>query len=444
MSGDNQLNISDKIRGSGSDVFKNRELLVPSRIVGEDRIVGREKEINELIDKMSPLMDGGKPPNLFVYGPSGTGKSLITNYIANEYRDAMAEEGIDLAIIPFNCQWLQSNFQACEKIAEGASKLDKIDGEVSVSGLSTHKALTHIFNTIEEHYHSCLIIIDEIDLLVNPSNPNSADPEYSSLLYQLSRIDDLVGFSRLGVVCLTNSPDFMSHIDSRVQSSFNPTDIQFSDYDAAQLRSILKHRKDAFYPGVLGEGEGVIQLSAAFAAQDHGDARKAIDLLRTAGQLADEEDTDDPVVTEDHVRKAQQEVAKDRVIEIAQGYSTQKKLVLFSAAAVAAWSDSEGDEIPNPALMNVYEYVCDKIGTTAKSRDTVLRYMSEFQTNGLVESNLQSRGNKAGVYKEYQLNRSPDILTDVLLEDEPHFEDIIADKELVITVVKTSLNEFYS
>lgn len=66
----------------------------------------------------------------------------------------------------------------------------------------------------------------------------------------------------------------------------------------------------------------LIPLAAAFAAQTHGDARKAIDLVRVAGELAEREG--DGRVREEHVREDQDKVEKNRVV---CGISTQKSSV---------------------------------------------------------------------------------------------------------------------
>jgi len=99
----------------------------------------------------------------------------------------------------------------------------------------------------------------------------------------------------------------MESVGSRALSSFTPEDVHFDDYDANQLQSILRRRQDAFYDDVLDED--VIPLAAAFAAQTHGDARKAIDLMRVAGELAEREG--DAGVREEHVREAQDKVEKN-------------------------------------------------------------------------------------------------------------------------------------
>ena len=94
----------------------------------------------------------------------------------------------------------------------------------------------------------------------------------------------------------------------------------FPDYDANQIRATLKHRKDAFRDGVLSDD--VIPLASAFAAQDEGDARKAIDLLRKAGEMADREGSE--AVEERHVRFAQGKLDVDQAQKTINGLSAQK------------------------------------------------------------------------------------------------------------------------
>jgi Cdc6-like AAA superfamily ATPase len=69
----------------------------------------------------------------------------------------------------------------------------------------------------------------------------------------------------------------------------------------------------------------VIPLASVFAAQTHGDARKAIDLVRVAGELAEREGNDR--IREEHVRDAQDKVEKNRVLEVTRDISTQRSSV---------------------------------------------------------------------------------------------------------------------
>jgi archaeal cell division control protein 6 len=72
----------------------------------------------------------------------------------------------------------------------------------------------------------------------------------------------------------------------------------------------------------------VIPLYAAFAAQDFGDARNAIDIFRHSDNLAYEQDAEQ--VTEAHVREARTEAEKDRFKELLEGVSQQAKAVLLA------------------------------------------------------------------------------------------------------------------
>jgi len=187
--------------------------------------------------------------------------------------------------------------------------------------VSTKRKYRRLYELINEHYDSVIFILDEIDLLVG--RRANDEPAYSKLLYQLSRASNTNEIEgQVSVAALTNDPKFMEDIDGRAESSFNPRDVYFPDYDANQLRQILENRRDAFRSDALTDD--VLPLVSAFAAQSHGDARKAIDLFRGAGDLADERG--DEKVREEHVRESQEEIDKDRSLKLIEGLTTQKKI----------------------------------------------------------------------------------------------------------------------
>jgi len=173
---------------------------------------------------------------------------------------------------------------------------------------------------MREYYDGVIFILDEIDMLEGPYQ----EAEYNSLIYQLSRARKLADFDGpISLTTITNYADFMKDLNSRAQSSYNPDDIFFDDYDANQLRSILRNRQDAFKPDSLADD--VVPLVAAFGSQTHGDARKAIDLLRWAGELAERRGAD--TVIETDVRDAQEKYTENRKLRHISGISTQKKLL---------------------------------------------------------------------------------------------------------------------
>ena len=436
MTDSDGLSIGDLVRTKEPAIFQNRKLLSTSRIVDEDRIVGREEQIQSYVTLLQSLKTGDTPPNILVYGPSGTGKSLITHRVATEFKSVLDESGKSLAIIELNCQWLNTNYQAAVELAES---LPPGVGSITVQGKSTQKVLKEFFNRLEDNFDASLVVIDEIDHLVNPAD-NKEEPAYSSLLYQLSRAEDLTDIETLGVIAITNAPDFVEELDPRVDSSFNPRDIVYTDYDADQLRQILYRREDAFVEGVLSDD--VIPYAAALAAQDHGDARKAVDLFRTAGALALDEDAD--MVYKHHVDRAQEEVERDRLLEQANGYSSGKKLVLFATAAVHAWSNQPIDSVPNPVMQKVYSFMCTLIELSEKSQPTLSRYVDEFEQGGLIETSHTSRGFSSGMYRQIKMARSSELLVETLSENDSSISDLVEDRELITSVVNTKLDEFYN
>jgi cell division control protein 6 len=230
----------------------------------------------------------------------------------------------------------------------------------------------------------------------------------------------------------------MEDIDGRAESSFNPRDVYFPDYDANQLRQILKNRRDAFRQDALGND--VIPLVAAFAAQSHGDARKAIDLFRGAGDLADERADD--VVTENHVRESQEEIDKDRSLKLVEGLTTQKKISLYATAAVARHSNRTGSSVPSPVGFKLYQWVTNELDADQMTRETYVKYVKELSTYGLISTSRKSRGRGGGMYMEFTFTGDPEAMMTRIVDD-TRLEGIVQQKELLRSVVNAQLNEFH-
>jgi len=255
----------------------------------------------------------------------GTGKSLIINAVCQQVQELANAQGDRFGVIRVNCQTIKSHDRAVYRLVESAAIGVGVDPGVPESGVSTDQKLNRFYEILSENFDSVIIILDEVDLLVGRQrdpNDEPAYPSYSinSRASQLGRIEGDVS-----VAALTNDPRFMENLDGRAESSFNPQDIVFPDYDANQLQAILGRRRDAYRDNVLEDG--IIPLSSAYAAQDHGDARKAIDLFRKAGEIADRQGEDR--VREEQVRGAQKEAERDRTLtQNAGAFDAEETLTL--------------------------------------------------------------------------------------------------------------------
>ncbi len=433
-----QRSIRDMLdEDEGASVFINRDLVEPETIIDEERIVGRDNQLESVVSFLKPALQGNRPPNMLLYGPAGTGKSLIVNAVTQQIIDLCRSRGVTFGVVDINCQPINTLDQAVYELV--GSVAEDVGTEIGVpeTGVSTQRKYRRLYELINRHYDSVIFILDEIDLLIG--RRASDEPAYSKLLYQLSRAsntNDIEG--RVSVAALTNDPKFMENIDGRAESSFNPQDVYFPDYDANQLREILANRCDAFRSDALSED--VIPLVAAFAAQSHGDARKAIDLFRGAGDLADQRG--DEKVVEEHVRESQEEIDKDRSLKLIEGLTTQKKMSLYATAAVAHHSNRSGSSVPSPVGFTIYQWLTEELDADQMTRETYVKYIKELSTYGLISTTRKSRGRGGGMYMEFTFTSTPTTMMKRIVED-TRLEGIVAQEEILSSIVNAQLKNFH-
>ena len=410
-------------------LIRDRALLDPNYVVEEDRIVGRDEQLQEVTKMLRVALGDNRPPNLFLYGPSGTGKSLITKAVCHNISRICKSRDIEFGTIEVNCQDLDTLGIAVYELVQQAADAAGVPVEVPKHGVATKEKWDELYRIVNKHFDSVVFVLDELDMLVG--RRDKQEPAFSRLLYQLSRAganDELNAY--ISVVAISNDTKMMESVGSRAVSSFTPEDVHFDDYDANQLQAILRRRQDAFHDDVVDDD--VIPLAAAFAAQTHGDARKAIDLMRVAGELAEREG--DTRVREKHVRTAQQKVEKNRVLEVVRGISTQKKLCLYATAAVA--SQTEGGTARSTTGYRVYQYLTDAIDADQYHQETYVNKMKELTTYSLVDFERRSHGPSSGMFLEFQFGERPETILETLREDS-RIEAISEDE--VTSVVKAQI-----
>ncbi|MFW6382460.1 MAG: Cdc6/Cdc18 family protein, partial [Haloferacaceae archaeon] len=242
----------------------------------------------------------------------------------------------------------------------------------------------------------------EIDKLVEKSGDDT--------LYNLSRMNSDLENSRVSIIGISNDLKFTDFLDPRVQSSLGEEEIVFPPYDADQLRDILEQRADAaFRDGVVGEG--VIPLCAAFAAREHGDARRALDLLRTAGELVERSDTD--VVERRHVRESQEKIELDRIVEAIRTLPTQSKLILL---AIIDLHRNGETAVSTGEVFNVYKGLCRRVDVDELTQRRVTDLISELDMLGIVSAVVVSKG-RYGRSREISLSVPPEESRRVLTSD---------------------------
>lgn len=237
------------------------ETFVPEAISHRD---GQKQAIAECL---KPILMGMKPRNAFLYGPCGTGKTLIATWILKELEShsSMAKTAY------VNC-WRRTTTHAC--LTEILRQLDVFTNYKQ----STAELLQMVEK--ESKKKQLVICLDEFDML-----------ESKEILYNLSRLG-------IGLILIANDPYALVDVDPRIKSSLNAESIEFPAYKPDEIFDILKERrKYALVPGAIRDEE--LKMIARLC---NGDARIAIETLRRAALIAEEKE-EKRIVKED-IQKA--------------------------------------------------------------------------------------------------------------------------------------------
>ncbi|WP_435182141.1 orc1/cdc6 family replication initiation protein [Halorussus sp. AFM4] len=392
--------VNDPLFDSGHHIFANKDLLKIGHVPEADRIVGRDDEIAKLAKRLNGAVHGYSPENVMIYGKTGTGKSLVSRHVSQRAQNA-ADDGVNIGTAYLDCAEDNTETQAISSLAAKLNDESVTGTTVPHTGLSTSKYYKLLWETLDAQFDSIIIILDEIDLM-----------DDDSVLMKLSRAEEAGKIDcSVGIIAISNKIQYVDNLNERVKSSFQHKELFFKPYDANQLREIMFNREDAFHDGVLSDD--VIPLSAAFAAQEHGDARKAIDILRHAGEVAYEDGAEQ--VTEQHVRQAQQHAEKDRFRELVSGAPTQAKAALLALTELSVNSNDEA--FLTSRVYDQYERICNHLDMDVLSVRRFRDILKEQAFLGVVEIEKINKGSAGGIHLQNRLIEDPQVVRETILED---------------------------
>lgn len=359
-------------RSIHSGIFKNREVLLPDYVPNE--LPHRQEQIKKLGAILAPVLRGERPSNVFIYGLTGTGKTAVTKFVIRnlvEYSTKLIKLGkfgrprFSYAYV--NCRQDDTTYRVLVRFSE------ELGCKIPFTGLSTSEAYRRIMKFIDRLGLTVIIVLDEIDFLVKKHGDD--------LLYRLTRANEELRRGKISLVGITNNVKFIENLDARVKSSLSEEELVFPPYDALQLEDILTTRaKLAFHDNIIEEG--VISLCASLAAKEHGDARRALDLLRVAGEIAEREGA--PKVGVQHVYKARVEIEMDRVAEVVRTLPLHSKIVLFTVMLIGEGTTGE--------IYNKYKELCRTINLDPVTQRRVSDIISELDMLGIVNATIVNRG----------------------------------------------------
>jgi cell division control protein 6 len=367
-------------------------------------IIGRHKEAEKLVGIIQSLSEGFIVPFVSVYGRSGSGKSTVVKFVCENLTDIISFRFVNLrkAKTVFGCanMILGSLGSRSLSAAEGLNKaVDCIECQIE--------------SILQQENKKCFVLVlDEYDVIFSDRRGNPSD-----FVYKLLQMQESMRNKGLWVCIITISNNALQEydLDDRVKSRIGSADVFFSPYSESDVLKILEDRsKKAFKIPVPND---VLEYCASLVSPDHGDARRALDLLRLAGENCDGK------ITKDDVDKAKKLIHKDRVDEIVGQAPYHMKCVVGAIVYLAIV-----DEISWAATSQIYKKYTDIV---SKKREP-LKYrrvsdlLVELENLGVLRSHNYSKG-RYGYGKEYKLEVDPNIVGPSVGKE--FFESVVQIKE---------------
>jgi len=301
-------------------------------------LIHRERQLKALEHCLEPALQNRRVTNVFLVGPTGTGKTSVAKQVLEAHFDGRAacvncwkyrtaHEVLSEILLTFRIP-----AYARESVGEQVRKLEK---------LAKSKSL--------------VVYLDEVDRLVD-----------RDLLYVLSRVG-------IGLVLSSTHYHTLSSLPSRITSSLGLSEIQFPKYTVEETIAIVRDRvEQSVRPGALRTS--LLKLSAVLA---DGDARVALETIRRAALMAEHNNSKRIELAD--VKKAAKEANTLRLEYLFSKLNKHQRIV-YDALAKRGRLDSG-------RLYRIYRRNAAKPVVDRAYR----KYMKEMESLGLVKSEGEGR-----------------------------------------------------
>ena len=378
-------NIFDTIKNKGSVFIDKRSL--DHRFLPH-RLPHLKEQITSIAKYWIEALNNITPSNITIYGKTGTGKTAVTKFAMKQLKEASTNKKVFIRTEYIRCTDFNTEYQVIARLCQQMGR------DVPFRGWTKGEVINAFRDILKRNAFGknmiLLIVLDEIDILLK----NDDD----GLLYTLTRTDNV------SVLLISNDAKFKESLGPRAISTLRDREIVFPPYGAQQLIDILEERvKLSFKENVLDDT--VIPLCAAVAAKTEGDARYALDILRTAGELADDCESDK--ILEAHVIEAKDRIEHNKITDIIKTLPVQPQRVLEAILKLT----EKNEEITSGKLYDAYEKISK--GDTVGYR-RIFDFINELEMLGIISTNLVSRGRGKGRTNIIKLQCDTDLLEDTL------------------------------
>lgn len=377
---------------NAKQLFKDREVLRHDYL--PNTLPHREEQIKLLGASVAPVLRNARCSNIFIYGKTGSGKTAVAKYVLSHLESKAKEYGSSVKFCYLNCRITNSEYRVF------ASLNQSIGISIPFTGLSVGEVSDRFKIGLDSSKTLFIIILDEIDSLIK----NRGD----GILYELTRINETLSNSKVSIIGISNDLRMKDFLDPRVFSSLSEEEMVFRPYNANELRNILFERsKLSFNKGAISES--AISIASALAAAEHGDARRALDLLRVAGEVAERSGAE--IITDIHVREAEKRIEHNRVIDALKNLTLHSKLVLLSVSLLKKNNATTGE------IYDLYNELCSELGINNLTQRRFGTLINELDVMGILNAKVVSMG-RYGRTKKIRPEISCSLVENVFSNDE--------------------------
>ena len=394
---------------SGKTLIKNRDVLHFTHI--PNQILHRDPEQEKITQSLLPILMESRPSNLLVYGKPGTGKTLVIKKVLSKIQKRVEEGSFPIKLAYTNAKQETTLYGLLvsfgRQLGLGSQKTNDEKMWLPSTGLSISEVFNRILYALDKNETNAVFVIDEIDYLAELIQKTGKD-----VLYQITRANERLTTGSLTLIGVSNDLTFKERLDPRVISTLSEEEIIFTNYNLPQIREILDARIEvAFDQGVISDA--ALNLCSAMAGRESGDARRALDLLRVAAEIAERSQV--PTVTEEHIRMASEKIEENKEVVALRSYPLHEKLLILAIM--------KSSEISTGEVYSTYKNLCKDIRQKELTQRRVTQMLSEIEMSGIFSGRIVHQGTH-GNTKKFRITVSPDMVKSTF-KDEMILEDIL-------------------
>ena len=391
--------------------FSNKAALDTSN--QPSQIVSRVNEVEKIVSYVLDYKQGQVVNLLSIYGRSGTGKSTLVRHVCNYLSE------VKLCFV---------NLRKAKTVFGGVNLiLNELDQPSLTSAQGMNVAMEKIQEVILSTMHLekkklFVLALDEFDVIFYDKRGNPSD-----FVYKL--VEMLADLKKKGclamIITISNNVLSDYDIDDRIRSRIGNSEIFFKPYSNDEMLKILQQRaKEAFGKKIDNK---ILEQCAKVSFLEHGDARRAVDLLRVSAEIAAKENKE---ITIEHVKAASKQIQKDRVDEVISSLSHHSKIICLILASKTYALEKEWH-----TTKSVYEKYVQYLDFEPVTYRRCSELLKDLENTGLIASKTGSKGRK-GYSSEFQLIIDPEIIGEII--DKQWWKENVVKRKALLNTINTA------